>query len=125
MKAVHRKFIALIGSVAALAGTAAAQPVVVTGTGDPDLDVPAVQAAVDQGGQVILKGHFSFDRAPTTPAGARYSRIITLSKGVAISGSPDAHGEMATIEDGFFPFFGEAPGARIAIEKLRFIRPKG
>ncbi len=49
-----------------LAASAAAQTVVV-GTGNPDLDVPAVQAAVDQGGEVILKGHFSFDNPPTVP----------------------------------------------------------
>jgi hypothetical protein len=42
---------------------------VVVGTVNPNLDVPAVQAAVDQGGQVILKGHFSFDTPPTIPAG--------------------------------------------------------
>jgi hypothetical protein len=46
-----------------------AQLVALTGTGDPDVDVPAVQAAVDQGGSVVLVGHFSFDRSPTTPAG--------------------------------------------------------
>jgi hypothetical protein len=38
---------------------------VVVGTGNPDIGVPAVQAAVDQGGDIILKGHFSFDRPPT------------------------------------------------------------
>src|SRR5262245_13404952 len=48
------------------AARAAAQTVVV-GTGNPDIDVPAVQAAVDQGGDVVLKGHFSFDRSPTIP----------------------------------------------------------
>lgn len=125
MKAVHRRFIALIGSVAALAGTAAARPLVVVGTGDPDLDVPAVQAAVDQGGRVVLMGHFSFNRPPTTPQGSPYRRMITLAKGVAISGSRDGQGEMPVIEGGFFPFFGEAPGARIAIQGLRFVRPKG
>jgi len=38
----------------------AAQAVVVTGTGDPTVDIRAVQAPVDQGGQVFLKGRFSF-----------------------------------------------------------------
>ena len=52
----------LLASVA----TAGTQTVVV-GTGDPDVDVPAVQAAVDQGGEVILQGHFSFDAEPTVP----------------------------------------------------------
>jgi hypothetical protein len=62
--------IAVIGAIATLGGTAAAQPVMVVGTCDPNTDVPAVQAAVDQDGRVVLMGHFSFDRPPTTPAGA-------------------------------------------------------
>ena len=78
MKALKRRLISMIGSVAAFAGTVAAQPVVVAGTGDPNVDVPAVQAAVDQGGRVVLMGHFSFDRPPTAPAGAIYQ--------------PDGHG---------------------------------
>src|SRR5262245_53550224 len=58
----------LFSSIATIvvAATATAQTVVV-GTGNPDLDVPAVQAAVDQGGEVLLKGQFSFDRPPTVP----------------------------------------------------------
>ena len=47
MKTLNRKFIAAIAAVVAFGATAAAQAVVVVGTGDPDLDVPAVQAAVD------------------------------------------------------------------------------
>lgn len=43
---------------AVFAGGVAAQPVAVTGTGDPDVDVPAVHAAIDQGGSVVLMGHF-------------------------------------------------------------------
>src|SRR5690349_20183454 len=70
-------------------------------------------------------GHFSFDTPPTTRQGSPYRRMITLSKGVAISGNLDGQGEMPTIEGGFLPFFGEAPGARIAIQRLRFVRPKG
>lgn len=33
---------------------------VVVGTGNPLIDVPAVQYAVDQGGTVLLKGTFDF-----------------------------------------------------------------
>ncbi len=40
---------------------------VVMGTGNPDVDVPAVQAAVDLGGKVVLSGHFSFDTEPKIP----------------------------------------------------------
>jgi hypothetical protein len=105
--------------------TVAAQPVVVTGTGDPNLDVPAVQAAVDQGGQVILKGHFSFDKSPTIPPaiGGFPLAMVLVSTEVAISGTRDEYGEMTNIEGGQIPFLLEAPGARVAIQGLRFIRP--
>ena len=55
----------IAGIVAAsLAGTAAAQTFVI-GAGDPDIDIAAVQAAVDLGGSVVLRGRFSFDNPPT------------------------------------------------------------
>jgi serine/threonine-protein kinase len=53
-----------VGSAAQRLATPAA---VVLGSGDPNTDVPAVQAAVDRGGNVILKGRFSFARSPTKP----------------------------------------------------------
>jgi hypothetical protein len=109
----------------ALAASAAAQAVVVVGTGDPDIDVPAVQDAVDQGGEVILKGHFSFDRPPTKPSQVPgYMVTVLVSKGAAISGAPDENGEMTSIEAGTVPFYVEAPGASVTIQGLRFIRPK-
>src|SRR5215472_12127397 len=66
-----------------VAGTAAQAHTVVVGTGDPDIDVPAVQAAVDQGGDVILQGHFSFDRPPTIPLpfGVGQRAMIVVSQG--------------------------------------------
>jgi uncharacterized protein (TIGR03437 family) len=36
----------------------------VTGTGDPAIDAPAIQAAVDRARQVILTGHLPFDVPP-------------------------------------------------------------
>ena len=42
----------------ALAASALAQPTVVNGTDNPDVDIPAVQAAVNLGGEVVLSGHF-------------------------------------------------------------------
>jgi hypothetical protein len=51
----------------ALAASALAEATVVTGTGNPAVDVPAVQAAVNLGGDVVLSGHFSFDTPPTIP----------------------------------------------------------
>src|SRR5215510_10274579 len=99
------------------AARAAAQTLVV-GTGNPDIDVPAVQAAVDQGGDVVLKGHFSFDRSPT---------MVLVSKAVTISGERGDHdddGELTSIQAGQIPFYVEAPGAHVSIQGLRFIRPK-
>jgi len=77
MTTLKRGLISIIGIAAAFAGALSAQPVMVVGTGDPDVDVPAVQAAVDQGGHLVLMRHFSFDRPPTAPAGAAFSRMVT------------------------------------------------
>src|SRR5579864_5089430 len=103
MTTLTRRLISMIGC-AAFAGTLAAQPVVVTGTGNPNADVPAVQAAVDRGGHLVLMGHFSFDRPATAPAGATVGRMVTVSKNVVISGSPDRNGEMPAIQGGEWPF---------------------
>jgi len=108
----------------AMGGSAAAQTLV-AGTGDPEVDVPAVQAAVDQGGEVILKGHFSFDRPPTVPMFTRDFATVLVSKAVAISGAQDEQGEMTSIGGGTTPFYVEAPGAPVTIQRLRFVRPKG
>lgn len=114
-------------TVLALAVCAAAQTVVL-GTGDPDTDVKAVQAAVDQGGDIVLKGHFSFNRPPTIPTATTFVggfATILVSKGVAISGAQDEDSEMTTIERGTTPFYVEAPGAQVTIQGLRFVHPKG
>ena len=106
---------------------AAEQAVVVVGTGDPAVDVPAVQAAVDQGGDVVLKGHFSFRRSPTVavPLAGYPLATVLVSKAVTITGAREENdeGEMATIDGGSIPFFISAPGVRVSIEKLRFTRP--
>src|SRR5215470_12919506 len=111
------------------AASAAAQTVVV-GTGNPDLDVPAVQAAVDQGGEVLLKGHFSFDRPSTVPTAPELAvqsggfATVLVSKAVVISGTQDGDDERASIEAGTIPFYVDAPGASVTIQGVRFIRPK-
>src|SRR6266513_1041574 len=100
----HRILFAGIVAVASLAGTLAAQTVVV-GTGDPDIDIAAVQTAVDRGGAVSLRGRFSFDNPPT-----RHGTLpdlmatILVAKAVTISGAWDEHGEMTTIAGGETPF---------------------
>lgn len=121
------RFVAAFAIILAWAASAAAQTVVV-GTGNPDIDVPAVQAAVNQGGDVILKGHFSFNRLPTVPTATGFVgglATVLVWKAVAISGTQDGDDEMASIEGGTTPFYVEASGASVTIQGLRFIRPKG
>jgi hypothetical protein len=106
----------------ALATGALAAATVVTGTGKPDVDIPAVQAAVNLGGEVVLMGHFSFDTPPTVPTGLQAIGIpqatILISKAIAVSGAGDA-----SIEAGTIPFYVEAPGATVTIQNVRFVRP--
>ena len=105
---------------------AAAQTVVV-GTGNPDVDVPAVQAAVNQGGDVILKGNFSFNSTATIQTALASiglpPAMVLVSGAVTISGAQDEDDERATIEGGSIPLYVDAPGASVTIKGLRFIRP--
>src|SRR5262245_20475597 len=112
------------GFGAALAGlfvitTGAAAQTVVVGTGNPKLDAPAVQAAVDRGGQVVLKGSFSFDIPPIN------DRTVLVTKAVVISGLKEKSGAMATIAGGRSPFQINAPGLPVTIQGLRFVSPEG
>lgn len=112
------------------AGNMTARAITVVGTGNPSVDVPAVQAAVDRGGRVILKGHFSFNAPPTVAEqpslllSAEALGMVLVSKTVEISGRRDDQGEMATIEGGTNPFHVEAPGAHVTIQGLRLLHPK-
>jgi DNA-binding SARP family transcriptional activator len=104
--------------------------IVVIGTGEAVKDVQAMQAAVDRGGEVDMQGHFSFAVPPTKSvdpllASGWYPEAaeIRISKAVSIFGVRDAGGEMATIESGTIPFYVDAPGQRVTIRGLRFVRP--
>jgi hypothetical protein len=125
---MKRNILEAVGATVAWAAIVAAQTTVV-GTGDADVDVPAVQAAVDQGGRVILKGHFSFDAAPTVHElpWAQLSEplgMVLVSKTVAIVGMLDNQDEMPTIEGGNNPFYVAAAGASVEIRGLHFIHSK-
>jgi hypothetical protein len=107
---------------------------VVVGTGDPSVDVPAVQSAVDHGGAVLLEGHFSFDEAPTktlasalsaAPPGLAYAPAaeVLVSKAVTISGIGEGAAGMTTIDAGTIPFYVDAPGQAVTIRRLRFVQP--
>ena len=104
-------------------GRSAAAQTLVVGTGDSEVDVPAVQAAVDLGGEVILKGHFSFDRSPTVPTAHGDLAMVRVSKAVVISGAHEVDDGMTSIEGGRVPFYVDVPGAPVTIQRLRFIRP--
>jgi hypothetical protein len=98
---------------------------VVVGTGDPAIDVQAVQDAVDKGGDIVLRGHFSFDRSPTVavPLAIYPSATILVSKAVSITGADEGDDAETTIDGGSIPFFVSAPGARVSVKSLRFVRP--
>lgn len=88
--------------------------VTIVGTGIPAVDVAAVQAAVDGGGTVRLKGSFSFDLPPIA------DRTILVSTGVVIEGVPDEQGNLPLISGGVKPFQVVAPGASVTLRGLRF-----
>ena len=76
------------------------------GTGNPAVDIPAIQSAVSGGGNLILKGHFSFDRSPTIQTALANvglpAAMVLVSKAVTISGAQDEDDERASIEGGQF-----------------------
>ena len=92
---------------------------VVTGKGDPSVDVIAVQKAVDRGGSVELKGNFDFGKDGN----------VIISKDVNIFGETDAQGAPVTkIQGGFWTFQSKlpeqlpppAPGPKISILGIHF-----
>lgn len=105
---------------------------VVVGTGNPATDVAAVQAAVDGADTVELEGAFSF-RLPATArvrpslSSAKFptprAAQVLVSKAVTILGIPDTRGGMTTIREGTIPFYVDAPGSRVTIRGVRFVRP--
>jgi serine/threonine protein kinase len=105
---------------------------VVHGTGNPALDVEAVQTAIDRAETVVLDGNFSFRQPPTkpvdpilsssSPATAPAAQVL-VSKPVTILGVRDTSGRMTTIDGGTIPFYIDAPEARVTVRGLRFVRP--
>src|SRR5947209_9613246 len=98
MKALYSISMTGIAVFAVLAGAAAGQTVV-TGTGNPDIDIAAVQSAVDRGGPIMLRGHFSFKNPPTMHGSLDgLMAVVLISKQAIISGIGDEHGRMTTID---------------------------
>jgi len=95
----------------------AASKSVVVGTDDPDIDVPAVQSAVDQGGTVILRGTFDFGTdagnhiiVPGRPYPEQdekgKSTVFIYQKDVMIVGETGPKGELHTVvKNGMPPFW--------------------
>ena len=118
-------FLAALFLMLPIARPAMAADSEVVGTGQPTLDVANVQAAVDKGGTVRLKGNFNFG-----PDGR-----VKITKNVHIMGQADSMGEPeTTITGGFWtlysplPFEGAPPadkGPLITIRDLRFDGAKG
>ena len=102
----------------------AAGQTVVGGQNNPAVDVPAVQAAVDQGGSVLLVGTFDFGDA---------GRVL-LRNDVDISGEADSSGSpLTTIKGGDWPFYSPLPstmppthaGPVVGVQYIHFDGAKG
>jgi len=104
---------------------ARADEITVIGTGQPGQDIKNVQAAVDNGGSILLRGNFNFG-----PEGR-----VKITKDVRINGEADSVGEPTTkITGGFWTFYsplpvkGAAPadkGPIVAVHSIRFDGAKG
>ncbi|WP_338669354.1 right-handed parallel beta-helix repeat-containing protein [Pseudodesulfovibrio methanolicus] len=121
---MHRFFTVLF-LVLFLAVPAGAEDAVVTGTGDPARDVANVQAALDKGGTVRLRGRFDFG------ADGR----VKITKNVRILGRLDEADEpLTTISGGDWTFYSPLPvdtappgkdGPLIVVRNLHFDGAKG
>ena len=92
-------------------------PQVVVGADDPQVDVPAVQAAVDRGGKILLRGTFDFGtdagnhiivpgRAYPAQDLKGRSTIFIAQHDVTIMGETGSHGELLTVvKNGMPPFW--------------------
>src|SRR4051812_29410353 len=120
-----RSAIVAIGAaaVALLPFVAKAQTDVV-GTNNPAIDVAAVQAAVNAGGSVVLKGTFDFG----------LSGRVLVKNDVDVRGESDESGApLTTIRRGEWPFHTPYPavmppaiaGPIVAIHYLHFVETSG
>mgnify|MGYP000142960842 CR=1 FL=1 len=93
---------------------------VVTGQNNPELDVKAVQAAVDKGGSVLLKGTFNFGQKGQ----------VNIKNDVEVIGESDGKGTPLTkIVGGFWTFHSPlpttelplpGPGPKMKIKSIHF-----
>lgn len=121
MRHLALALLTIVGSASGLLADSVVHP-----TGRFPADLEAVQAAVDQGGRVLLKAvnaagqPTAFDFGPTDQA---TGASVTLTTDVAIRG--ESIGSRRTvIRGGFFPFQEYEP-ARVAIQRIVFEGPGG
>lgn len=93
---------------------------IIEGTGDPDIDVAALQMAVDNAPEdarkIFLKGTFSFE----TQTGPKQ---VIIKNWANISGFDD-FGNKAIIQGGEIPFSVESGSQPVAIQGVHFISPR-
>jgi hypothetical protein len=96
--------------------------ITIVGRNNPTIDVPAVQNAVNQGGDVLLKGTFDFGP----------EERVTLTRDLKIYGEKNREGVfLTTIKGGYWTFCSLAPsqlppqipGPRITIQDIHFEGP--
>jgi hypothetical protein len=103
---------------------------VVYPTGVNPTDVLNIQAAVNQGGSVLLKAvnasgqptSFNFGTWPDTSSIPANSSV-TLNASVAIAGE-QVGGNRTTISGGVSPFYEANTGAKVSITGLKFVSPQ-
>ena len=88
------------------AGTLFAYDSIVTGNGNPELDVKAVQEAVDKGGSILLKGIFNFGEKGR----------VNIKNDIDIMGEINNKGEPITkISGGFWAFHSPLPSTELPL----------
>ena len=93
---------------------------VITGKGDPKVDVVCIQEAVDKGGSVLLKGTFDFGQKGR----------VNIKNDIEIMGETDSKGwPLTKIKGGFWSFYSPlpstelplpGPGPKIKIKNIHF-----
>jgi hypothetical protein len=92
--------------------------ITIVGQNNPTVDILAVQKAVDQGGNINLKGTFDFGDEGK----------VSIAKDVKIIGEMDKGGVMTKIKGGFWTFHSplpdklppEIPGPKVTIQGIHF-----
>ena len=110
MKRIFIGFLAMAFIVCLQAPIMAAQQKsfdsVITGKGDPKVDVMAVQEAVDKGGTVLLKGRFNFGQKGR----------VNIKNDIEIMGESDSKGRPLTkIMGGFWTFHSPLPSTELPL----------